>query len=113
MSYSTVSHVAHDSYTDYPPPPPGGYPAPVPPPPPRPGFAQGYGLGPAPRPEYQRYFADNYPPQVTHVHHSGPTHRPYHPPYDQPYDGCSSFLSACLSVFCCCCLLEQCCRPKW
>ncbi|CAO2829023.1 unnamed protein product [Amaranthus hypochondriacus] len=108
MSYSTVSHVAHDSY----PPPQGGYPgaAPPPPPPPRPGFEQGYASGPGPG--YQSYFSDNYPPQVSHMHYSGPTG-----PFQQPYggyhsndNGLSSLLRAAMAALCCCCFLEQCCN---
>lgn len=99
MSYSTVSHVGHESY----PAPPGGYgPGSAPPPPPRPGFEQGYGPGPGPGPGpgYQGYFNDNYPPQVAHVHHSGPTYNPFGQhqqpyPYDYSYDsGFTSTLRA-------------------
>ncbi|XP_048503264.1 metacaspase-1-like isoform X2 [Beta vulgaris subsp. vulgaris] len=101
MSYSTVSHVAHDSYPQQ-----GGYPGPgfeqgygPPHPPPRPGFEQGYASGPGPG--YQGYLSDNYPPQpqVAHVQHSGPTHPFHQQPYsyqnDYPYDsGCSSLFRA-------------------
>ncbi|XP_021723144.1 cysteine-rich and transmembrane domain-containing protein WIH2-like [Chenopodium quinoa] len=111
MSYSNVTHVGHESY----PPSQGWYPGPetAPPPPPRPGFEQGYGSRPPPGPGYQGYFSDNYPPPVSHVHHSGPTHYPYQQPYegyDYSYDsGCPSFLRACVTALCCCCVLEQCC----
>ncbi|XP_057542018.1 cysteine-rich and transmembrane domain-containing protein WIH2-like [Amaranthus tricolor] len=111
MSYSTVSHVAHESY-----PPPQGYPGVAPPPPPRPRFEQGYasGLGPrpGPGPGYQSYFSDNYPPQVSHMHYSGPT-RPFQQPYGGYHsndNGLSSLLRAAMAALCCCCFLEQCCN---
>ncbi|KAL9226431.1 hypothetical protein vseg_002246 [Gypsophila vaccaria] len=103
MSYSQVSHVAHDSY---PPqggpwagagPGPGPGPAPPPPPPPRPT-------------SYQGYLRQDYPALAPAV-----AHMPYGSSYEYSYDNpCSSLFRACVAAVCCCCIMDECCpQPRW
>ncbi|KAK9751201.1 hypothetical protein RND81_02G249800 [Saponaria officinalis] len=102
MSYSQVSHVAHDSY-----PPLGPGPGPAPPPPP-----------PA-APAYQGYFRrQEYPggiPHQTQMHNPFQSSS-YEYPYDNYYNNpCSSLLRTCMAALCCCCVMEECCPPlsRW